>query len=315
MKKTILIVFAITCMLFSNIATAQEDLTKSSDFFEKQMPELVKWLDDIGMDTLITISGYEIEARQLYIFLEFVPQSLPKDASYLDLWAAYSEAYAEHSPISLEEAMMFKAVHLFQVDETEINFQVYYEGNVQKNEKEIEGYIYFETDSNKVITLGLQDKAKTTYVKVSFSEVKQKNNYASFSSVKQHLSKEEAFRKVETYIRKHYKIGKKAEVDIKKETNNRMRISVTQLRQEVLPNHAFVKYFGIEKRETLSILITYSAKGGGIEMHCILDGTYGSGIFVPKKEGYSQMEPDFENALEAYTEKFGAALKKELIKK
>ena len=99
---------------------------------------------------------------------------------------------------------------------------------------------------------------------------------------------------------------------------NHYSFILANLGKEVLSDQTrtvWEKWIGINTvaMERLSFQFNYRPNpDGSFNLHCSIEGKYGSGVFKPRKSAYMDMEVDFDDFFESYKNKFRQTLIKHL---
>ncbi len=130
----------------------------------------------------------------------------------------------------------------------------------------------------------------------------------------------EVFDKILRFAREQYETtpcydrNPKVEVDYQKTKNNTLEFTVTDLCRVVLTDEKKSTWCQVleklgypcndVRRERLVFAFTYIPDGNGYQLQCRLQGLFGSGVYKPRISGYMDMEPDFDDYLNAYVNLF-----------
>lgn len=143
--RNLLLVSMLSLLLFPTFAQI-EDLTKDSEFFEKQKVEYQRWLDHSGLGAILSVHAIKVEPQQLSLYLAFPYEDVD---SILVAWRELKTSYEQSHPITLEQKLFYKMVAMMEVRQSLANVQIYDTYDLRK-EPLFSRAIYFEQDSLRV---------------------------------------------------------------------------------------------------------------------------------------------------------------------
>lgn len=298
-----------------------DDLRKDLDFFNKQAQSYQKWLESSGLGTTLHFYKVDVQAKKLSLYLAFSYKDID---SIMASWTLVKSTWETGQPTTLEKSLFDQALHLMEVPQSSLSVQIYDTYATRKPTFFLRG-IYFDSDSGRVVVKANNPKSNSLKIQLSPPQFKMENPSVYFE-IHKRLSKEEVFKEVIAFARARFE-RTECEYRYPKlellETSDRLKFVVEDLCREVLTHEAnpalatFLQQFGFDvnwvKRELLEFTILYEATSTGFKVTITIQGKFGSGIYAQLKRGaYMNMDPDFKEYLEHYTNTFKELLKQEL---
>ncbi len=146
MKPLLCCIVFFLCFVSVPVNAQIEDLTKDSEFFEKQKLEYQRWLDHSGLGSILQVHAIEVKPQQLSLYLAFPYEDID---SIMVAWRELKTAFEKEQALTLEQELFYKMVHLMEVRQSLANVQIYDTYDLRK-EPLFSRAIYFENDSVKV---------------------------------------------------------------------------------------------------------------------------------------------------------------------
>ncbi len=305
-------------------AFGQYDLTVDSSFFRDQAELYQKWLDKSGLGKVLRVYTIEAKPQELSLYLAFHTE---ESELCLALWDRLKADFEKRNPITLEQELFYKMVHLMEVRQEMANVQIYDIYDTRRNYYFFVG-IYFDADEKKVRT-----QQKITTLKGPSREIVLDSNTfdgqktTSFEEIRKRYTKSAVFDTIFKYSKERYE---KRKCDLRYpevrilESDEVLRFEVIDLCKEVLEdeeNHwicEVLKRFSHKcnwiKREKLEFTVTYTTTAKGIKIGVKVDGKYGSGYYDKvRRGGYHDMDLDFDDYLENYADRLKLEFKKAIL--
>ena len=111
MKKLLLSLLLLSLLHHSTSAQI-EDLTKDSEFFQKQAQLYQRWLDHSGLGKLLKVHTIEVKPQELSLYLAFPFEDIDSVAT---AWKLLKTSYDRAHPVTLEQELFYKLVNLMEV--------------------------------------------------------------------------------------------------------------------------------------------------------------------------------------------------------
>lgn len=231
MKKLILNLFSIV-LLFPvwDCAAQNEDLTKSTPFFQQQTQEYQRWLDQSGIGAVLRVQLIEPRPRELPLYLAFRYKNID---SIGVAWKTLKRRFDAANPTTLEQALFYKMVFLMEVPDTLANIQIY-------NTYEPAGVtlffrgIYF--DGKKVVVDSSGSKAAEASFPISLGDLRPFFR-GTTEQLKARISKRVVFQRIYRFAKQRYESKsqpyRKPRVEVR-DSFDVLRFEVKDLSREVL---------------------------------------------------------------------------------
>ncbi len=316
------LLLSLTILLLVTSAIAQiEDLTRDTKFFEKQKTEYQRWLDHAGFGSVLKVHAIEVEPQQLSLYLAFPYEDVD---SILVAWQELKTAFEKKRPITLEQELFYKMVHMMEIRQALASVQIYDTYDLRK-EPLFSRAIYFEKDSVKVEASNPKSKIREIIIKLEdFKEMKK----MSVEAFQKQFDRQTVYDKIYQYSKQKYE-RKTCDQRYPKlrllENGDVLRFEINDLCREVLEDEAnprlcqILRGFGYDcnwvKRELLTFRVIHREEARGFGLYIEIDGKYGSGFYENvRRGGYLSMEIDFDDYLERYADQFKEEIK-EILKR
>jgi hypothetical protein len=324
MNKSLLL----SCLLLTGtLLQAQDYLGDDLPFFQKKASLYQEWLDTKGMGKALKMDKVELtmNGNELELFLS-VRTYDPDSAAAI--WTGLVSGFkAQNSDEELVSALFRTFVRLMEIPPSQGNVQVYFPN------KNSAGYnpcfyvwIWEEDDKVKEESRMNDCKAQSLSIAVETPMVRA----VAAKNATPISNKEQArvvFDKILKYARQRYEVKKcenrNPRVGEEDVSDYMLTFTVSDLCQEVLTEERrslwcdFVSAWwgpcNDMRRERLEFTFHYVPTDTGYTLTGSLTGKFGSSVYVPRKSGYMDMEPDFEeDFLKPYVKQFQKDLKKYL---
>ena len=261
-------------------------------FFEEQKALYQKWLSYEGVSPILSVEAIDVKEDRLSLYLKFPYQNLD---SIVSAWDGLKATFENTHPITLEQQLFYKLVHLMEVSQAQVNVQIYDTYDLRKEPLFFRG-IYFDTETGKVKVSTSDPKSEIRRIVIRPSQMGGKK--PSVENLHQSLSKEIVFQAILTYAENRYlqNTCENRNPEVRERENGEvLRFEVQDLCREVLTDEAnpllcqMLQPLGLNcdwaKREFLDFLITYDQLIDGIKLTIEVDGKFGVWLLQPYFQG------------------------------
>lgn len=289
----------------------QEDLIKDKTFFEEQAKAYNQWLQSTGLGSLLSVKEIEVESNALSIYLAFPDEEIN---FVVNAWRSLKNNFEANEPITLEQHLFYKALHYMQVDQEQLDVQLYNTYDSAETPLFFRG-IYFADGKVKVV----EDNPKSVIREVSIPKppLTSNSNGTEFQ-LKQGLSKELVFRKIlqqanNFYSKDDKKVDGRIPVFSPLGKLDQLRFEISDLTGEVVTDQRRSYFCSLIRRldypcnwsprEVLTYTISYEDKGDALALKIEIDGRVGSGVYAnARRRSYISLDVEHYPQLEAYAE-------------
>lgn len=317
-------------LLLSTSLSGQEYLGGDRPFFEKKAKLFQHWLEAKGLGAWLKVDTVLLKKndRELEILLSMY-STLDTDTAAL-YWTEMKKAFAEkNGNRRLEETLFSTYIRMMEVDPNYANMQIYVPSEgLQPYDTCFYIWIWEEDqrlqDESKLfgclraqpLNIPVETERISSLIEGESFEIKGKQ-YAKI-----------VFDSILSFARQKYEVQKCSErrprVEEDEMSDYQLTFAVSDLCQEVLKDEQkslwckFVEYWGgtcnDTRRERLNFTFNFIPTVEGYTLTGSLTGKFGSGVYVPRRSGYMDMEPDFEeDFLKPYVKTFQKELKQYLL--
>jgi len=326
MKKAINLSFF---LLLGILTYAQDYLGDDSRFFQKKADRYQAWLDAKGLGAYLKVDKVELTKNgyELELFLSLRTYDPDSAAA---MWPALKKSYAAQNPGEMLSEALYRTFYRFmEIPPAQGNMQIYLPLPGGRGYNPCL-YIWLWQQDGK-----LQEDSRLNNCKAQSFEISIRPSAfaraaaGASTSINSREQARAVFDKILRYTRTRYERQVCAERNprvIEEETSDyRLSFAVTDLCREVLTAEQeslwcrFVQRVwgpcNDMRRERLEFTFFYNTTPDGYTLTATLTGKFGSGVYVPRKSGYMDMEPDFEeDFLKPYVKRFQQDLKRHLEK-
>ena len=288
-----------------------EDLTQDQTFFEEQSKAYDQWLDASGLGSLLSVKEIKVEPNALSVYLTFSNE----EVNYVvNAWETLKTDFEAREPLTLEQQLFYKALHYMQVDQEQLDIQLYDTYDLSKTPLFFRA-IYFSDGKVKVA----EDNPKAVIRKVSIPKPQLAlSSNGTEVALKQDLEEAYIYRKILQKARAYYEAEDKkvdGRVPVFKPLGqlDQLRFEVADLTREVVTD-ARRSYFcsllrrldyncNWSPREVLTYTISYEDKEDELTLKIEIDGRLGSGVYAnARRRSYISLDVEHYPQLEAYAE-------------
>ena len=303
---------------FGDVCFAKnEDLRESASFFEQQAVIYKNWLKHSGLTQVLAVDQIKVESRNIRLLMTFNDQKVEVPVV---AWTHLKEDYEKDNPLKLEEFLFFRMVHIMEVCDDQAILEIF---NKSQNAT-FYSEIYMKNGELRIESSILKSVKKNIAIdKIDFI----RNKTYSRVRIDTLLPKDKVFDNIINYSKKKFGIKKcwdrVAKVTVM-ERKRLLRLEVKDLCREVLTDEAnpllaqILGKMGYDaqwaKREMLNIIIIYSGSESAVNLFLEIQGKYGSGFYKPRLSGYIDMEPEFSEYINRFTDLFAEEIRLELIR-
>ncbi len=296
-----------------------QDLSEDLPFFHQQAQEYQRWLDKSGLGNALAVKEIKLlkNGSELELHLRLRPSNLD---SAIGLWKQTKADFLATNKQPLEEKLFRVFIHKMEIPPANGNVQIYV---FDKTGNYIPCFYVPIWEENGVVqseeTIG-ECKDKPIEIRFKPQPIRQTIK-GKTTFVERQLTTDEVFDTILSFLRSRYGRtechDRYPEIVEELRTETMLKVSVTDLCRVVLTdeqNSLWCK--GVEslgwkcndvRRERLEFEFFYP--GNTKSLTGKLTGKFGSGVYRPRKSGYMDMEPDFEDYLDAFNLKLHQELK------
>lgn len=266
-------------------AVAQTGLQKEADYFQEHRQNFEAWLDTTQLSQHIQVQKLKVRPEQVLLFMEIENK---------DIWFDLKDEFQQKFHTNFAKKLMDKFLFQMSVgqDSAEINI-------ICKSEDYPIG-IYYQNGQLVV------DEALPLVTTKGMFQL----NISDFPTGKPQTAKgksEYIKRNVKLYLRDYYlsksSFWHKVHFSVI-DNEEEMSFEISNLKKEVLDDFV-LGYF-----EFIMIDMYFIQNGNIVEVTYELQAKYGSGIFIaPRRSGYKDMEPKYQDYVERYRKKFRSMIK------
>lgn len=288
-----------------------QNLKDEAAFFKSQAITYQKWMEDSGFNNLLDLKDLVIEDNRVYLFLGFNNE----DIDYVwSAWNTLKESFENVNTITLEQNLFYKAVHFMQVDQEQIQIEIYDTYDLSRSNL-FEILIYFE--DGVVKEEKNFDKAIRKVVSVPKPNFVLDHNIMNEKLIKRE-EKRIIFDRILAGAREYYsqeskKTPKRTPTFKEISKLDNLRFEVANLTNEVVTDASQSLFCGLFRklgfncdwrpREVLTFTITYTEEGDELLCSITVDGRLGSGVYEEaRRTSYISLEVEHYSALDVYVE-------------
>lgn len=321
--KNIVLLFLL--LLCQNELYAQEFLGDDLAFFQKKAELYQHWLDAKGMGELLNVDSVRLtrNGNELELFLS-IQASDPDTAT--GLWRGLVEYFRTNTEEELGTVLYQTFARLMEIPHAQGNVQIYIPNKDGFGYDKC-FYVWFWAENGSVLEESRVNNCRGQDLKIPVTLPRASMMGGEGKEVLYKRADARAvFEHILAYAKAHYEQPKEGcdnrqpQVEEEEMTDYSLTFTVTDLCREVLTDEKeslwckFVKQWwgpcNDMRRERLEFTFNYIPTDEGYLLTGSLTGKFGSGVYRPRKSGYMDMEPDFEeDFLEPYVIKFQKQLR------
>ncbi|MFT4761604.1 MAG: hypothetical protein ACI9LN_003587 [Saprospiraceae bacterium] len=300
-------------LLLPGISFAQrKDFSQDSAFFHKKTTNYQRWLEKTGLGKIIKTDFFRLKDSYTELELHLLMETNSVDTAIAQ-WNQLEVDFMKNHGKSIQEELFNRFVHMMEIPPEQGNVQVYVK---QANGEYIPCfYVWVWREKGELITDKKFGDCKAMDFEVLVESTRTENIVDGESiTTSKNLTATETFDFIEAYARERFEPERCDErfpkVVQEARTSSKLTFYIEDLCQEVLKDEGTSPWcwikesLGIDcndmRRERLTFTFRYDETDNGFKLECELDGKFGSGVYRPRKSGYMDMEPDFEDYLEEY---------------
>jgi len=300
---------------------------EDDNFFQSKIPRYEKWLESYGFNQLLKVHEIDTDYGDTSrVTLILKTNFVDADTSY-SIWKEIKNQYDRKSPYDSLEIKLFKHFcNLMQIPFNHGVIEIY--NNI--NQEEIpcfNRYLYYDDLKGFIVD---SDNCMNIVKPVVIDNISVSNNRL-ISSVKienppsKKVTKAILEKEIKAYIKNYYVTKFNVEPDfLIPQRGKLVKYEIMHIKNEVLTdesnfllaewlNKCCSKNINWVANEFITTEIGFELEGNSLVIIVDMNGKYGFGVMKPRRSGYMDMEPEFEEYLETYVEKFAEQLKKALI--
>jgi hypothetical protein len=311
----------------TTLAAQREDITGSMPFFEQALTRYESWLKAEGLGSVLYTDEVRFQASDSNALEMVLILHGTQPDSAIALWYAAKAAYDTDSD-SLEHYLYRTYIHTMEVPGEQANLQIYVRNEYGEKVPCFRVWVWQKNGRLIISTKRGTCKDKKLYVSIpplkTVTTVKGKKKTVThtrpaaevFVKVREHLTQtlinDPKYRTKELNDRQPHIVAGMIE------TGTTLHLTVADLGKVVLTDQnrgIWESWFGVNTiaMERLTFDFTYRTRskeeGGGYDLSCNINGKFGSGVFKPRASAYMDMQPDFDDYLEAYKNRLQDAFK------
>lgn len=302
--------FLLALLLAGPLWSQIEDLTEDEAYFLQQKAEYERWLVQTGLAQYLHVQDLSVSRDRVHLYLGV---NAPDAAGAADIWAQLKEHHEATPGPTFEEALHFRLCNLMSLRQQATVIEVYDTYDLSREPLFFRG-IYF-SEGRVQVKENNPKGDKNRYIHIRSTEVKT-GSQAGTASVGKAYTKAEVFDTILAFARQRYTESpcrhRKPAVH-PKPYEDYLRFDVSDLCREVIKEAenpticAWLRRLRYDcdwtARELLTFTFVYLPTSDGFTIHLTLEGRVGSGYYdTVKRSGYMDMENDFKQELEDYTD-------------
>ena len=274
--------------VFSDAQT--EDLRRSADFFEGQIPVYQAWLKNTGFDQYLSVREIAVEKDDLSVYLEFPFEDVD---SVRIAWDLLEMAQAETSSLSISQQLFYKAQILFEVAPNQIHVQLYETSDLSKASLFQRG-LYYEDGRVNTEQSDPKDKKK----KIVLTPAKLNISSLASSPLSKQLPASKVYECAEAFFAEKFSSLSNAPLVEYQVWENReiLRVQVNGLTGEALPASK-------NQSEKMAFTLVYQAKQNAIHLELVIEAYHRAQNWDLPRGGYANQEVSFNQDLTVYSNK------------
>jgi hypothetical protein len=312
-----------------------ENLAADMPFFENKAREYQQWLENKGFSKALKVEtvqfkkdkNNQVDSTEIELLMALTATNVDSASGQ---WDQLKRDF--DGPADTLDAYLYRTfVHKMEIPETQGNIQIYV--------RDPKGvyipcfYVWIWSEDGRIVSLkkreGLcKDKKFEVTVPAYTIKTSGRGKTARVTKTKARTA-DEVFKTVLQYVNEtminipRYQTevtDRHPSITDSSSTASRLVFTVADMGKEVLTNQNrswWEKYVNVNTiaMERLEFKFEYrraTTNDNSFTLNCTIDGKYGSGIFKPRKNGYMNMENDFDDFFETYKNKFREGLTKRL---
>jgi hypothetical protein len=322
MKLRLLFLLLTICCIFTSRPVAAQTLVFTPEdlgFFQNKAKAYQRWLDQTGLGGALQVYKTRLNKNDTEVELLLRVHSTDLDTA-IALWNRAKDDYLLSSGRTLEEALFQTFASFMEIPPAQGNVQVYV---LDTNGLYIQCfYIGIWEEQGEIRTRAQLRDCKDQPIEIALKpRPLQKTAKAQTTWFQRTLDSEQVFNGIEAFLRNKYLTtacyDRYPELVVEQRTETFLKISISDLCKVVLKDErnspwcATLESLGWNcndaRRERLEFRFLYLS--GSNQLSGYLTGKFGSGVYRPRKSGYMDMEPDFNDYLEKFHLKFQRELK------
>jgi hypothetical protein len=314
------------CGFFSTSLSAQTIPFTTEDlaFFQQKAAVYQQWLDKTGLGEAIHVTKVRLKKDSMELELLLHVNATDLDTA-MALWNRAKDDYDLINGQLLEEKLFQTFTAFMEIPPAQGNVQVYV---LDEDGAYIPCfYVGIWEEAGNIRTESKMRECKDMPIDINLKPLPlQKMVKGKSTEVQHNLTSAQVFDGIEAFLKKKYTrtdcYDRRPELLVELRTESTLRISISDLCRVVLKDEQkslwcrAVETLGMAcndiRRERLEFEFTYLS--GSNSLGGRLVGKFGSGVYRPRKSGYLDMEPDFNDYLDTYYLKFKQELKTYLEK-
>lgn len=293
-------------------------------FFQQKSEAFQRWMDKSGLGIALGVTKVRLKQDSTSLELLLQIRSTDLDTA-IALWNRVKVDFSPQGSQVLEHKLFRTFVQFMEIPSSQGNVQIYVLDEYGDYIPCFYVAIWEDAGLIKIESRIGECKDKPIEVKLQPVAIK-KTSKGKTTEIQKKLNSSQVFDGIEKYFRDHYMkttcYDRYPELIIEVKTEYTLRLSISDLCRIVLTDEQkslwceAAEALGWQcndiKRERLEFEFHYQSENNQLTGRLV--GKFGSGIYKPRKSGYSDMEPDFNDYLETFHLTFQQELKKHLDK-
>lgn len=301
-------------------AFTDEDLA----FFHQKAGVYQQWLDKTGLGNAIKVTKVRLKKENTELELLLRVNAVDLDTA-IALWNRAKDDYNLTAGHPLEEKLFRTFADFMEIPPEQGNVQVYV--------LDTDGayvpcfFVGIWEEDGSIRTDARLRECRDRPLDISLQPMPlRKTTKGKSTEIRRQLNSSQVFNAIEAFLRAQYTrtdcYDRRPELLVEKRTETFLRVSISDLCRVVLTDEQ--KSIWCRTLETVGwacndvrrerLEFEFSYLSGSNQIGGRLTGKFGSGVYRPRKSGYMDMEPDFNDYLDTFHLKFQQELKAHLDK-
>jgi hypothetical protein len=307
--------------LSSQVAFTTEDL----EFFQQKAAVYQQWLDKTGLGEAIHVTKVRLKKDSTELELLLHVNATDLDTA-IALWNRAKDDYSLTNGQLLEEKLFQTLAAFMEIPPSQGNVQVYV---LDEDGAYIPCfYVGIWEEAGNIRTESKMRDCKDKPIDLNLRPLPLRRTInGKTTEIQRNLTSAQVFDSIEAFLKRKYTrttcYDRRPEMLVELRTESTLRISISDLCRVVLTDEKnspwcrAVEALGWKctdvRRERLEFEFTYLSGSNNLSGRLV--GKFGSGVYRPRKSGYLDMEPDFNDYLDTYHLRFQQELKTHLEKR
>ena len=306
-QKTNCLIFLFLLLYIIAGAQTRIHLGEDQQFFQQKAKAYQRWLDARGIGEVMKVDKVRLKADQEELELFLSLKTYDPDTAIM-IWRGLKKAYRDgNRGEEIGKGLFNTFVRFMEIPPRQGNVQIYFprEDGFGYNQC---FYVWYWEENGVIMEEEKENICKGQVpLTITVLDVNSTRVEAQFVGQRSRPSST-VFQTILQYARNRYETDRcetrNPKVEVLEETPFLLKFAVSDLCREVLVEEKERLWCSIlqklkipcntVRRERLEFSFTFSATNRGYVLNGNITGKYGSGIYRPRKSGYIDMDPDFE---------------------